>query len=695
MCEAVTGKIALGQGDAGFVYVTDARAVSDQVTVIRIPAWAQPRVRYEIAVVARSSNKAAARAWIDSVLAARGQTALRNAGFLPVAEGRPPVMSGLLFRATLVLATSVALAFLVLPVVAIFARVPPDDLVAALGTEAAKDALVVTAKTNAISMVAHPRSSGRRPRTGSRRARTRLRDAVVTLVELPLVLPPAVAGIGLLAAFGRLGLLGGTIDAFGIDIAFTQAAVVLAVTFVASPFYVRTAVAAFESVDPTLPAAARTLGAGPARVFGRVLVASRRRRARRRRGARVRARDRRVRRHDHVRGLVAGNDADALARDLRAVRSRLRRRPGDQRRARRDQRRRPALRQAPHPMALRIDYTHSLRAFDAHVALTVERGETLALVGPSGAGKTTTLRVVAGLLTPRRAGTSRSTARPGSTRAPASTGRRSAVGSATSSRSTRSSHTSTSRRTSASALRVELPCSELLDRFRIGGLARVRVRELSGGERQRVALARALARNPAVLLLDEPLSALDAHTKAAVRAELHELLRELGLPTVLVTHDFEDASALADRIGVIVQGRIVQEGTGRELVARPLDAFVASLTGATLLHGTARLSANGLTEVVLDDGGAAWSTDQGAGRVGLAVYPWEVSLGRTAPDDSAVNHLTGVITSIVPVGNRVRIGVGELVAEIAAVSLERLGLGEGDSVVASFKATAARIVPLA
>ena len=168
---------------------------------------------------------------------------------------------------------------------------------------------------------------------------------------------------------------------------------------------------------------------------------------------------------------------------------------------------------------------------------------------------------------------------------------------------------------------------QLLDRFRIGDLARVRVRELSGGERQRVALARALARNPAVLLLDEPLSALDAHTKAAVRAELHELLRELGLPTVLVTHDFEDASALADRIGVIVEGRIVQEGTGRELVARPLDAFVASLTGATLLHGTARLSANGLTEVVLDDGGAAWSTDRGAGRVGLAIYPWEVSLG--------------------------------------------------------------------
>ena len=82
--KAVTGKVALGQADAGFVYATDARAVSDQVTVIRIPAWAQPRVRYEIAVVARSGNKAAARSWIKRILSAKGQTALRNAGFLPL-----------------------------------------------------------------------------------------------------------------------------------------------------------------------------------------------------------------------------------------------------------------------------------------------------------------------------------------------------------------------------------------------------------------------------------------------------------------------------------------------------------------------------------------------------------------------------------------------------------------------------------
>lgn len=88
--KAVTGKVALGQADAGFVYVTDARPVSDQVTVVRVPAWAQPRVRYEIAVVTRSTDKAAARAWIDAVVGTKGQTALRNAGFLPIPKSSTP-----------------------------------------------------------------------------------------------------------------------------------------------------------------------------------------------------------------------------------------------------------------------------------------------------------------------------------------------------------------------------------------------------------------------------------------------------------------------------------------------------------------------------------------------------------------------------------------------------------------------------
>jgi len=175
------------------------------------------------------------------------------------------------FRATLALATGVALLFLLLPVVAIFLQVPPGDLVDALGTSAARDALVVTAETNAVAMLLIIGFGTPTAYWVATRA-SRFRDLVVTLIELPLVLPPAVAGIGLLVAFGRAGLLGGTFDALGIDVAFTKLAVVLAVTFVASPFYVRTAVSAFESIDPALPAAGRTLGAGPARVFFRVAL---------------------------------------------------------------------------------------------------------------------------------------------------------------------------------------------------------------------------------------------------------------------------------------------------------------------------------------------------------------------------------------------------------------------------------------
>jgi molybdate transport system permease protein len=175
------------------------------------------------------------------------------------------------FPALLVAATIVTLAFLVVPVAAIFLRVPPGDLVDALGSRVVRDALVVTLET---TLVAQLLIVGFGTPTAYLLATRRFRgeSLAVTLIELPLVLPPAVAGIGLLATFGRLGLLGSSLSALGIEIAFTKIAVVLAVTFVAGPFYVRTAVAAFSGVDPSLTDAARTLGAGPARTFWRVAL---------------------------------------------------------------------------------------------------------------------------------------------------------------------------------------------------------------------------------------------------------------------------------------------------------------------------------------------------------------------------------------------------------------------------------------
>ena len=234
---------------------------------------------------------------------------------------------------------------------------------------------------------------------------------------------------------------------------------------------------------------------------------------------------------------------------------------------------------------------------------------------------------------------------------------------------------------------------DLLERFHIGHIARARVRELSGGERQRVALARALARDPAVLLLDEPLSALDTHTRAGVRAELRGLLATLDLPTLLVTHDFEDAATLADNVGVISEGRILQLASATELVSLPADPFVATFTGATLLAGHAVGTQDGLTEVALDSGFTAWSADPATGPVNVAVYPWDVSLGLAEPDDSRMNHLRAPVISVAPMGNRVRVHIGPVVAEITAVSADRLDLHPGAVMTASFKATAARLFP--
>ena len=167
--------------------------------------------------------------------------------------------------------TAASLVFLVLPIVAIFAELSLSALLDGLTSDVAVDALRVTLETNLIAMALILVFGTPTAYVLANRS-FRGRALLVTLVELPLVLPPAVAGIGLLAAFGRLGLLGGTIDALGVDVAFTKIAVVLAVTYVASPFYVRTAIAAFEGVDQDLVAASRTLGAGPARTFRRVAL---------------------------------------------------------------------------------------------------------------------------------------------------------------------------------------------------------------------------------------------------------------------------------------------------------------------------------------------------------------------------------------------------------------------------------------
>jgi ABC-type sulfate/molybdate transport systems ATPase subunit len=274
-----------------------------------------------------------------------------------------------------------------------------------------------------------------------------------------------------------------------------------------------------------------------------------------------------------------------------------------------------------------IDIDLARRSFDLGVALTLG-AETIALVGPSGAGKTSLLRAVAGLERPRAG--------------------RIALGREVWLDVERGIRLSPERRrvgylpqdyglfphlsvagNVAFAGRRERP--DLLERVGVAHLAAAHPAQLSGGERQRVALARALARAPRVLLLDEPFGALDAITRRQVRAELGDILADVRLPSLLVTHAFDDASVLADRIGVLDRGRLVQLASAAELVRNPATVMVAALTGANILAGTATPAASG-SIVRLSGGGELRSCAAAAGAVEVAVHPWALEL--TGPQDS-------------------------------------------------------------
>jgi len=353
---------------------------------------------------------------------------------------------------------------------------------------------------------------------------------------------------------------------------------------------------------------------------------------------------------------------------------------------------------------LRVEAATRLGAFALDVALEVPDGACLALAGPSGAGKTSVLRVVAGLVRPDRG--------------------RVTCGEAVWLDTERGVDVAPERRRCGYVFQeyalfahlrawqnVAYPLRgldraerreralALLDRFGVAHLADARPRTLSGGERQRVAVARALARRPAALLLDEPLSALDTRSRAAGGRELAAVLAETGVPTLLVTHDFTEAALLGDRVGVIDGGRVIQEGTAAELAAAPASAFVADFAGAVVLTGTARPGDDGLTHVALDGGGTVLSTEPGEGPVAISVYPWEIALAPAGSErsGSAQNHVPVRVVSVTAVGNRVRAALAApqpLTAELSDASAQDLDLTPGAPVVATWKAAATRLLRL-
>jgi molybdate transport system ATP-binding protein len=356
---------------------------------------------------------------------------------------------------------------------------------------------------------------------------------------------------------------------------------------------------------------------------------------------------------------------------------------------------------------LRAELEHAVGGIELRVSFEVAASRCLALAGPSGAGKTTLLRILAGTVRPDRGvvtygdqvwvDTTQGVWQEPERRRCGyvfqdyalfphlSAWRNVAYG-------LRSRGSRSSRKAAAVAL---------LEQFGLGDRVDARPGTLSGGERQRVALARALAPQPDVLLLDEPLSALDSRARAGAGHELTAALEALEVPVVLVTHDFNEAALLGDEIAVIDRGLIVQRGTGSALAAAPASAFVADFTGAVVLTGTVTRggSDDGLTVVELDGGGTAATIDPGTGRVGLSVYPWEITIA-SAPrprDESAQNQLRVRITSITTVGNRVRLGLAgaqSLVAEVTGRAVDELELAVGGEVTASWKATATRLVEL-
>ncbi|HKM41786.1 MAG TPA: ABC transporter ATP-binding protein [Methanocorpusculum sp.] len=349
---------------------------------------------------------------------------------------------------------------------------------------------------------------------------------------------------------------------------------------------------------------------------------------------------------------------------------------------------------------LEARFTRSLRDFSMEVDnLIVHRGETLALIGENGSGKSTTLKIISGLMKP-------------------DSGRITLDGEVLYD-SAGKIHVDpemrnisymfqsyalfphmTVRENIAYGLvvrkrpkeEIRVRTDELISRMGLNQIADESVTRLSGGQRQRTALARSLAPRPSLLLLDEPLAALDVKTQESMRRELATVIRSENIPCILVTHSIVDALSIADHVSVIKLGKIVATGTPEEIVRDPVHGFSVS-ENPNMFRGEVHVRKTGAVCVKIG-GIYVRAVTTLSGIVNVAIRPEELILSREKLASSAINSFEGKITRIRPTGLEVTVYVDIgiiLAATLTPQSVERLSLKTGESVFVTFKATAVHI----
>lgn len=330
--------------------------------------------------------------------------------------------------------------------------------------------------------------------------------------------------------------------------------------------------------------------------------------------------------------------------------------------------------------------------FELEVAFTARPGEVVAVLGPNGAGKSTLLRVISGLLALDHGTVTLDGTVLDDGRGRAVTPQQRALGVVFQDHRLfphlrvvdNVGYGLRARGVRRSAARAT--AGGWLERLGLGELSRRYPRQLSGGQAQRVALARALACSPAALLLDEPLAALDVQTRAEIQGELREHLGAFAGPTVIVTHDPIEALLLAQRIVVLEDGRVVQEGTPAEITSRPLTPYVARLVGMNLYRGRSAQHV-----VTLDGGGTLVTADSVDGPVLVALRPSAFTVHTHEPSRSSARNLwRGEVVSLAPLGDRIRITVAAeqtTTVDVTASAVAELDLAPGRRVWLAAKAT--------